>query len=38
MNGALGIMLKALSDTTYTINNNGVAIVALPDNISGCSA
>lgn len=38
MNGALGIMLKALSDTTYTINNDGVAIVALPDNISGCSA
>lgn len=38
MNGALGIMLKALSDTTYVINNDGVAIVALSDNISGCSA
>lgn len=38
MNGALGIMLKALSDTTYVISNDGVAIVALPDNISGCSA
>jgi putative transposase len=38
MNGALGIMLKALSDTTYAISNDGVAIVALPDNISGCGA
>lgn len=37
-NGALGIMLKALSDTTYVISDDGVAIVALPDNISGCSA
>jgi putative transposase len=38
MNGALGIMLKALSDTTYTIYDNGVAIVALPDNMSDCGA
>jgi putative transposase len=38
MNGALGIMLKALSDTTYTIYDNGVAIVALPDKMSGCGA
>lgn len=38
MNGAFGIMLKALSDTTYVVNNDGVAIVALPDNISSCSA
>lgn len=37
-NGAFGIVLKALSDTTYAISNDGVAIVALPDNISGCSA
>jgi putative transposase len=37
-NGALGIMLKALSDTTYAISDDGVAIVALPNNISGCSA
>lgn len=38
MNGAFGIMLKALSDTTYAISNDGVAIVALPDNVSGCGA
>lgn len=35
-NGAFGIMLKALSDTTFTISNDGVAIVALHDNMS-CS-
>lgn len=35
-NGAFGIMLKALSDTTYIISDDGVAIVALHDNIS-CS-
>lgn len=35
-NGAFGIMLKALSDTTFTISNDGVAIVALRDDIS-CS-
>jgi putative transposase len=38
MNGAFGIMLKALSDTTYAIIADGVAIVALPDILSGCSA
>jgi putative transposase len=37
-NGAFGILLKALSDTTYTISDDCVAIVALPDNISGCVA
>jgi len=35
-NGAFGIMLKALSDTTFAINDDGVAIVALHDNMS-CS-
>jgi putative transposase len=38
MNGAFGIMLKALSDTTFTISNDGVAIVALRDNVSCSSA
>ncbi len=33
-NGAFGIMLKALSDTTFAINDDGVAIVALHDNMS----
>lgn len=33
-NGAFGIMLKALRDTSYTISNDGVAIVALHDNMS----
>ena len=33
-NGAFGIMLKALSDTTFAISSDGVAIVALRDNIS----
>jgi putative transposase len=36
-NGAFGILLKALSDTTFAINDDGVAIVALRDNTS-CSA
>lgn len=36
MNGAFGILLKALSDTTCVISNDGVAIVALRDNLS-CS-
>jgi putative transposase len=36
-NGAFGILLKALSDTTCAISDDGVAIVALRDNIS-CSA
>jgi putative transposase len=35
-NGAFGIMLKALLDTTFTVSNDGVAIVALHDNMS-CS-
>lgn len=35
-NGAFGILLKALSDTTFTISDDGVAIVALRDDIS-CS-
>ena len=33
-NGALGIMLKALSDTTFTLFDEGDAIVAKYDNIS----
>lgn len=35
-NGAFGILLKALRDTSYTISDDGVAIVALHDNMS-CS-
>lgn len=35
-NGAFGIALKALRDTSFTINDDGVAIVALQDNMS-CS-
>jgi len=35
-NGAFGIMLKALKDTSYVVNDDGVAIVALHDNMS-CS-
>jgi len=37
-NGAFGILLKALSDTTFTISDDGVAIVALPDDMSCCAA
>ncbi len=37
-NGALGIMLKALSDTTFTINKDGDAIVAQYGNIPCCVA
>jgi putative transposase len=37
-NGALGIMLKALSDTTFTISFDGDAIVAQYGNIPCCSA
>ena len=33
-NGALGIMLKALSDTTFTLFDEGDAIVAKYDNMS----
>ena len=36
MNGAFGVLLKALSDTTYVISDDGVAIVALQDDMS-CS-
>ena len=36
MNGAFGILLKALSDTTCVISDDGVAIVALHDDMS-CS-
>jgi len=36
-NGAFGILLKALRDTSYVISDDGVAIVALRDNVS-CSA
>lgn len=35
-NGAFGIMLKALSDTTFAISDDGVAIVTLHGNMS-CS-
>ena len=35
-NGAFGILLKALRDTSYVISDDGVAIVALRDDIS-CS-
>ncbi len=38
MNGAFGILLKALSDTTCVISDDGVAIVALHDNTSCSSA
>jgi len=37
-NGALGIMLKALSDTTFTISQDGDAIVVQYGNIPHCSA
>jgi len=37
-NGAFGILLKALQDTAFTISPDGVAIVALPDNVSSCVA
>lgn len=33
-NGAFNILLKALSDTTFTSSNDGVAIVALHENMS----
>ncbi|HBR76291.1 MAG TPA: hypothetical protein DEA78_22030, partial [Cyanobacteria bacterium UBA11159] len=32
MNGALGFMLRALRDTAFTINSDGVAIAALSGN------
>ncbi len=37
-NGAFGILLKALRDTSYVISDDGVAVVALPDNMSCCVA
>lgn len=37
-NGALGIMLKALSDTTFTIVKDGNAIVAQYGNMPLCVA
>ncbi len=37
-NGAFGILLKALSDTTFTLSDDGVAIVRLPDDMSCCTA
>lgn len=37
-NGALGIMLKALSDTTFTISRDGDAIVVQYGDIPYCSA
>ncbi|MDJ0544659.1 MAG: transposase, partial [Microcystis sp. M53601_WE4] len=37
-NGALGIMLKALSDTTFTVVKNGNAIVAQYSDIPCCTA
>lgn len=37
-NGALGIMLKALSDTTITISQDGDAIVVQYGNVPCCSA
>ena len=37
-NGALGIMLKALSDKTFTVVKNGNAIVAQYSDIRCCTA
>jgi putative transposase len=37
-NGALGIMLKALSDTTFTISQDGDAIVVQYGDVPYCSA
>ena len=37
-NGALGIMLKALSDTTFTVVKNGNAIMAQYSDIPCCTA
>ncbi len=38
MNGALGFMLRALRDTAFTINSDGVAIAALSGNFPYCVA
>lgn len=37
-NGALGFMLRALRDTSFTISNDGVAIAALSSNYLYCVA
>lgn len=38
MNGALGFMFRALRDTAFTINSDGVAIAALSGNFPYCVA
>ena len=38
MNGAFGILLKTLRDTSYAISDDGVAIVALSGDVSDCVA
>ncbi len=38
MNGALGFMLRALRDTAFTVNDDGVAIAALSGNFPYCVA
>lgn len=38
MNGALGFMLRALRDTAFTINSDGVAVAALSGNFPYCVA
>lgn len=38
MNGALGFMLRALRDTAFTINSDGVAIAALSGDFPYCVA
>jgi putative transposase len=37
-NGALGFMLRALRDSSFTVSNNGVAIAALSGNYPYCVA
>ena len=37
-NGALGFMLRALRDTSFTVSNDGVAIAALSANVPYCVA
>ncbi|MGB5713764.1 MAG: transposase, partial [Waterburya sp.] len=37
-NGALGILLRALRDTSFTVSNDGVAIAALSSNYLYCVA
>ncbi|MFE1747724.1 RNA-guided endonuclease InsQ/TnpB family protein [Coleofasciculus sp. H7-2] len=38
MNGALGVMLRALRDTAFTVSDDGVAIAALSGNFPYCVA